>query len=359
MEKLKSFFSQLSKIHKILIIVGIIFVLLITTVFTLYNVNTSAVASKSSPIVFEVAAGDTIDSVSERLEEKKIIKSATFAKLSAKLNGLSSLVAGQFRVDKSWSTSKILNHLTKQKNVMRNQVMLTFKEGIWAKDIAVLIGEHTNVTSEQLIALWNDDAFLKQAIEKYDFLDDSILNSEYRIKLEGYLFPETYEFNKKTSAEEITYVFLNQFQKEYNVFKKDLDKLGWSLHDVITFASVVQHEASKVNDMKLISGVFHNRLDINMRLESSVTICYALYDYENWQECEMNTGIESPYNTYQNSGLPIGPILNPGLDAIKATINPTKSDYLYFLADMNGDRTVYYATTYEEHLKNQKKYLGY
>lgn len=359
MDKIKAFISKLTKIQRIIIIVAIVLVLAIGSVFVTYNVNTSAVTSKSTPVVFEVVSGDTIDSVTSRLEEQGIIKSASFAKWSAKFNGVSSLVAGQFKVNKNWSCAKILEYLTHQKNVERNQVMLTFKEGIWAKDIATIIGEHTNVSSEQLINLWNDDIFLKQVIEKYDFLDESILNEQYRIKLEGYLFPETYEFNVKTTPEEITYTFLNQFQKEYDSFKGDLSQLNWSLHDVLTFASVVQYEASSVKDMRLVSGVFHNRLEKGMKMESSVTVCYALYEYEDWQECEANYMIDSPYNTYQNDGLPIGPILNPGFDAIEATLKPKKSNYLYFIADMNGDHTVYYAETYEEHLKNQKKYLGY
>ena len=109
--------------------------------------------------------------------------------------------------------------------------------------------------------------------------------------------------------------------------------------------------------MYKIAGVFKNRLDKNMTLGSSVTICYALYEYDKPEDCETNAGIDSPYNTYIHPGLPIGPILNPGEIALKAAIFPEKHDYLYFMADIYGDNTVYYAKTYEEHERNVNKYL--
>ena len=108
--------------------------------------------------------------------------------------------------------------------------------------------------------------------------------------------------------------------------------------------------------MKKIAGVFYNRLNEGMKLDSSVTVCYALYDeYEDPTDCEVKTDVDSPYNTYLHSGLPIGPILNPGEQAIKAVLHPTKTDDLYFLADINGDGKVYYSKTLEEHEAKMKE----
>lgn len=98
--------------------------------------------------------------------------------------------------------------------------------------------------------------------------------------------------------------------------------------------------------------------DYHVHTESSVTVCYALYeDYEHAEDCELNSNIDSPYNTYLNAGLPIGPILNPGKDAIDAALHPQESDYLYFMADIYGDGKVYYAKTLEEHEANVSQYL--
>ena len=133
-----------------------------------------------------------------------------------------------------------------------------------------------------------------------------------------------------------------------------------SIHDVITLASVVQFEAGKEEDMRMISQVFLNRMDIGMRLESSVTVCYALYEYDSWKDCENydNQTLDSRYNTYLYSGLPIGPITNPSKLAILSTIQPKDNDYLFFLADVYGDGTVYYAKTYAEHQANIKANIG-
>ena len=107
----------------------------------------------------------------------------------------------------------------------------------------------------------------------------------------------------------------------------------------------------------MIAGVFFNRLDKDMMLQSSVTVCYALYDdLTSGEDCEVNPDIDSLYNTYKYKGLPIGPILNPGEDAIQAVLHPTKSDYLYFVADVYGDGKVHYAKSYEEQLQNQEKF---
>ena len=138
-----------------------------------------------------------------------------------------------------------------------------------------------------------------------------------------------------------------------------------SLHELITLASIVQYEAATSEDMQRIAGVFYNRLKADMPLQSTVTVCYALYDdldrsdTDSWKACEASTDIDSPYNTYLHSGLPVGPILNPGEEAIEAVLHPENNDYLFFIADINGVKgeagKVYYSRTYEEHQKLQEE----
>lgn len=358
MEAIKSFFNKFSKVQ--LIIAGVVIALILVLIigFSVFKTNTAAISSVSEEVIFEVIEGDNLDTITTRLENEKIIKSATFAKLSAKLSGSEGFIVGQFKLDKNWNSDKILAYLTLQDNVLRDEVQITFREGIWAKEIAGLIKENLGIDDQELLALWNDEAFLKTLIDKYEFLDESILNANYRVKLEGYLFPETYSFNKKTNAEEITYTFLDHFQNEYEQIKDAIKASELKVHDLITLASVVQYESKSEEDMKMIAGVFFNRLKQDMPLQSSVTVCYAMYEYDSWEECEVNTDIDSPYNTYQHAGVPIGPILNPGADAISAVLNPKTHDYLYFIADINnvkgeGAGKVYYSKTLEEHSKLQ------
>lgn len=326
--------------------------------FLYYQVNLSAVSSKSNEVQFEIKSGDTLDSVIERLSKQNLIKNSMISKLYARIHGLSDIKAGIFVIDSSKDTSEILRYLNDSAAAQAKQVSITFKEGLWAKDVAALIAKQTDIKEDELITLWNDQEFLKRMIKKYDFLDDSILNPEYRVGLEGYLFPQTYSFLKKSTAQEVTIRLLDEFDQIYSKYKKDFKASSLSTHELVTLSSMIQYEARTKEDMYKISGVFYNRMQQGMMLQSSVTVCYALYEeHENAEDCETNSDIDSPYNTYKYDGLPIGPILNPGEVAIDAALHPESSDYLYFMADIYGDGTVYYAKTLQEHQQNVDTYL--
>lgn len=347
-------------IKKLGVIAVIAVLVCFTLFFTVLKINTSAVSKTSQEQIFEVIEGDTLNSIVLRLEEEGFIKNASFAKLSAKISGIDWFVAGQYKIDLNWNSNEILSYFTKQENVLKDEVMITFREGIWAKDIAISLEDNLGVNAQDLIHLWNDETFLNLCIDKYEFLDSSILNANYRVKLEGYLFPETYSFSKKATLEEITYTFLDHFDSIYQNYKAEISKQNLSIHELITLASVVQYESKSSEDMKNIAGVFYNRLAQNMPLQSSVTVCYAMYEYDSWEECEVYTDIDSLYNTYQHTGLPVGPILNAGEDAINAVLNPNDHNYIYFIADINnvkgeGSGKVYYSETLNEHLKLQNE----
>lgn len=359
MKKLKEQIMSMKRIY--LVLAGAVIVLLIAciTIVLLYQNALRPVSSKSKEVQFEIKEAETMDSVLTRLEEEGIIKSAAFAKWYVKFHDAGHIKAGTFVLDTSWDTAEVLAYLNDANAALAKQATITLPEGIWAKEIAAKISEETSVSKEELLALWNDETFLKKMIEQYDFLDESILNDAYRVKLEGYLYPETYSFLKESSAEEITVRLLDEFDKIYQEYRKDFEKSSLSTHEIVILASMIQFEASKAEDMYLVSGVFYNRLGIDMPLQSSVTVCYALYDdFAHASDCETNADIDSPYNTYQHNGLPIGPILNPGKVAIDAALHPQESDYLYFIADIYGDGTLYYAKTFEEHSALVAKYLN-
>lgn len=325
--------------------------------FLYYDSLLKSVSKQKDEVVFEIKQGEPQQQILESLEEQEIIKSASAAKICVKLNGLSDMKYGIFNLDRSWDTKQILEALNDVTKAKQDETMITFKEGMWAKDVALTLEKELGVSSKKLISLWNDDDYLNTLIKKYPFLTKDILNEDARVKLEGYLFPETYVFSKDATLEEITETFLDHFQTVYQKYEKDIKDSGQSIHDIIKLASMVQYEASTKQDMELVAGVFYNRLEKGMKLESSVTVCYALYDdLTSGEDCELQYNIDSPYNTYKIEGLPVGPILNPGEDAIAAVLHPKKSDYLYFVADIYGDGKVYYAKTYDEQLKNQEKF---
>ena len=327
------------------------------SVFIYYKTGLKAVSSRETPTSFQVQPGETSEAVLDKLQTQELIRNKTVAKLYMKVHGLSDIKAGNFKLDARWDTPKILETLNDSKQANADDIKITFKEGMWAKDVAALIEKQTGVKAGELLALWNDDAYLNTLIKKYSFLSRDILNAQYKVKLEGYLYPETYSFHKDATAKQITETFLDQFQKAIAPYEADIKKSGMSMQEAITFASIVQYEASTKEDMEMIVGVFQNRLKQGMTLDSSVTVCYALYDdMTSGEDCEVNTHIDSPYNTYKNAGLPIGPILNPGAMAIQAVLHPKANDYLYFVADIYGDGKVYYARTLDEQEANIDKY---
>ena len=320
-----------------------------------------AVGPEGEQVLFAVEKGDTLDQVTSKLYELNLIEDKLVFEVYAKYVKLTDFKVGAFRLDYGYDVKTILSTLVDASKIVPSDVVVTIIPGDWAKQIAVKMTAQMNkTTAEDLMALWNDEAYIRSLMDEYSVLTEEIFeNKGVRVLLEGYLMPETYFMNPNASADSLTRRVLNQTQKVYDENKALFDAFGMSIHDAITLASVVQFEAGLVEDMKMISQVFLNRMAINMPLQSSVTVCYALYEYDSWKDCESfdNQKIDSPYNTYLYRGLPIGPITNPSKQALLATIQPTANDYYFFLADIYGDGKVYYAKTYTEHLQNEEKYL--
>ena len=206
---------------------------------------------------------------------------------------------------------------------------------------------------------WNDEDIIRGYMDEYPFLTEDIFNDDARYYLEGYLFPNTYNFYRETTPDQITRTFLNETLNIYNKYREDFDNSKLSIHEIFTLASIVQYEGTTLENMQSIASVFYNRLDNGMMLQSSVTICYAINidKDDDWRECEYNVSFDSPYNTYKYTGLTPGPILNPGINALVAVLEPADTDYLYFMADVCGDGQVYFAKTFSEHQANVNRYL--
>jgi UPF0755 protein len=325
--------------------------------YVLYTNLSKPAADESDAVLFEIKSGEVLRTVASNLEQQGIVRSAIVVEITARLDNLTGLKAGVFVVDKSWSVTEVLQTLNDSTKTIVDTVRITFPEGDWARDFAHKISNLTSVEEQQLLDLWNNDVFLDEMIAKYEFLSEDILNPKTRIRLEGYLFPNTYEFFVSTNPRDVTIKLLDQTKKIYDKYKAQFEASDLSVHEVFILASIVQFEASKPEDMKKVASVFFNRLEIDMALQSSVTVCYSLYEYDSWRDCETNSNFDSPYNTYKYRGLPVGPIMNPGEDAIVAVLDPADTDYYYFMADVYGDGTVYYAKTYAEHNANVEKYL--
>lgn len=312
-------------------------------------------------VTVTVEEGESLKSVLAQLEQKSVIRNDQLAYLYAKLKKHDSYTAGQHVFTTDMTLDQVFEELART-TMDENTARVTIIEGDWAKDIAARFAEVTNVSAEELLALWNDADWIRSKMDQYPFLTEEMFADGVRIYLEGYLAPDTYEIYRQTTAEDITLKLLDQSLAVYQGYEQAISASGRSIHEIYTMASILQYEAgTNPDDLAKVASVFYNRLSAGMNLGSSVTVCYAIdFDKQTdgWQACEMNSDFESPYNTYMYGGLPPGAIENAGSLAIHAAINPAQTDYYYFMADVCGDGTVHYASTLEEHNANVDRYLS-
>jgi UPF0755 protein len=223
-------------------------------------------------------------------------------------------------------------------------VKFTIPEGYNLNQIAEKLNSLGVVSPESI------QAALKVESYKYDFIGQI---PDREKKLEGYLFPDTYEIYKDTSAEAIIDKLLGRFNTVFTEeYRNRAKELNMTIDQVITLASIIEREAKLDTERKTISAVFHNRLKKNMMLQSCATVQYLFKEQKEiltYKDLE----IESPYNTYKHTGLPPGPIASPGLKSIEAALYPENVDYLYFVANDDGSHV--FTKTYSEHLEAQNK----
>lgn len=337
--------------------------LILLVSFLGYNFVNSALSAQGlqdGTTSFVVAEGDTLSQVSAQLLEKDLITNEFIFQQYAKWKELTDFKIGVYYLNDYMDTNTILTILNDPTAAVPKDVIITIVPGDWAKAIAEKLADQcVNVTSTELLELWNNEEYLRSLMPTYSVLSEEMFQAGTKVLLEGYLMPETYFMNPEASADSLTRRILNQTQKVYEDNLSAFETSNFNTHEIFTLSSIVQFEAQTEEDMRMISQVFRNRLEARMPLQSSVTVCYALYEYESWRDCENldNQQIDSPYNTYIYSGLPIGPITNPSAKSIIATLNPLPNDYLFFLADVYGDGSVHYAKTYAQHLINVEKYL--
>lgn len=342
---------------KILVVILSIIALTILGCCIFYNLNLKAVSSSSNEVEFMVDSGSTYYDVISKLKKEDLIRNELCFKLYIKFNKVNDIQAGTYKLNKNMDVSEIVNIFSKGNTYNPDAIVITFKEGKHMRDIASTISKNTNNTESDVYNLLTNKEYLNKLIDKYWFIDKNILDDKLYYSLEGYLYPNTYEFNNKdVSVEDIFETMLNETEKQLTSIKTDILSNEYSVHEILTLASIVELEGAKSNDRAGIAGVFYNRLHNNWALGSDVTTYYAskiemsdrdLYQYE--------LDAENDYNTRSNylaGKLPVGPICNPSIDSIKAVINPTNSEYYYFVADVNGK--TYFSKTYDEHLATRR-----
>lgn len=345
----------MKKMRLLALILSFLGIILIAC-FGVYTYNSSPV-DKSSKAKIEVVipSGMSTSNIAKTLKDKGLIRNEFFFKLYLKLNHVSSLKASTYLLTKSMSLKDIVSELYEGKMSKSSLLTLTFKEGKTVSDYATLIEKETNISKEDFLNKINDTEFLGNLINKYWFLTEDILNSDIYYKLEGYLFPDTYEFVKDDlTSEKIITTLLDEEEKKLESYKSDLQKNN--IHSIMTLASMAELEGVSDSDRKFIVSVFNNRLRKNMNLGSDVTTYYA---FKESMDKDLTTEMFNTYNPYNTRSskmagkLPVGPICNPSLSSILASLYPETSDYLYFVADKN--RKVYFMKSAKEHQAKVKE----
>ena len=315
-----------------------------------YQSNLKAVSKESKKIELKVEKGSTYQSLSTTLEEKGLIRSSLMYKIYIKLNNPTSLQAGSYMLDQNMSVEEIISNLEKGSNYNPDVIKITFKEGLVVPKVAEIIEKNTNHKKEEVYKLLKDTTYLNKLIDKYWFLTDDIKNSKLYYSLEGYLYPNTYEYlNKDVKIETIIESMLDSMEANLKDDKEAILKSKYSIHEIITLASMIQSEGNNTADFKKMASVFLTRLDKKMKLQSCASAYYGdkkIMGVDAFSDSYLK---KNNYNTYVINALPVGPISNPGLDAIQSVLNPSDTDYLYFASDKN--MKVYFSKTYEEHAK--------
>ena len=303
---------------------------------------------KSGPYTIGLSQADAnAKRVSVILKEAKVIKSPFLFRTVAKLKGVDDrFYAATFTFDTGDGYNAIINTLTYDSGYRTTDI--TVPEGSTVKDIRAIVVSTGYVTEEEF------DVALAQVYD-YPFLE----GIERENKLEGYLFPDTYNIANTMEASEILSLMLDRFAQVYtDEYRARAEALGYTDDEILTLASLIEGEAGSQNDRTRVSAVFHNRLDRPsefLYLQSCASVQYILGEKKPILSIA-DTQIDSPYNTYRYTGLPIGPICNPGKAAIEAALYPAETDDLYFQSDAEGK--IYYAKTLEEHEKLKSEIQG-
>lgn len=351
-----------NKKKKIIYIIPIIISIIMIIGIVFCYINTTPISKKSDKVILKIEEGTTIRNVADILKEKDLIRNKTFLLVYIKLNNMNEIKAGNYSLNKNMAIKDILKTLQNGSNVKDQTISITFNEGKTMRGMAKIIEDKTINSYDDVFEVLSDKEYIQTLIDKYWFLDETILDENIYYPLEGYLSPNTYEFKIDASIKDIFEKLLNQTGNILEKNKNVIENSNFSVHQLITLASMVESEGVTLDDRKNIAGVFVNRLNTGMSLGSDVTTYYAAkIELGERDLYKSELASDNPYNTrsVSNAGkLPIGPICNPSEEAIDAVINYTSNDYLYFVADKN--MKVYFTKTDDEHNKviNELKSSG-
>ena len=335
-------------------IAGVIILGVLLGIFLVSAINDVFAFSKDNSEIYVTISDEemTVTELADLLHENGLIKYEKLFKLyvNIKNHGALTIQKGTFKLSPSYNYDKMLSAMNPAPE--RKIVRITFPEGITVDEMIDLFVSNGIGTKEGFVDAINNGDF-----EGYWFLEDLETTEDRYYRLEGYLYPDTYDFYTTSSETTVLKKLLNNFKKKFSEkYLERINELGITVDQAVTIASMIEREALRENDYVYVSAVFHNRLKSASfsRFDSDATVQYVLehlYGERHEELTEEDLNIDSPYNTRLKDGYPPGPICNPSLNALKAAIYPDDDcGYYYFVTDSDGD--CLFAKTYNEHKKN-------
>jgi len=324
-----------------LLVVGIL-----AAIYLIYTLAGGAGSEKKEPegpAKIEVVKGDTLSSVAEKLERAGVIDSAFMFKVEARLEGYGTEIkTGEYTFARGEDIRKILEKLTAGEAIPT--LAVTIPEGLTLGQTSQEVARQSDIPA----------AKFEEAARRTDYGYGFLENPEIETT-EGFLFPKQYEFEEGTTASQMVTRMLEQYLLETQTLDVSgaKERLNLSEYELVTVASLIEKEAASPEERPLVASVIYNRLHKDMPLQIDATIHYALgHSKEELSLADLK--IESPYNTYENTGLPPGPICSPSRQSLEAAMNPAETDYLYYVLQANG-KEHFFTSNYNEFLNAKQK----
>ncbi|WP_374703420.1 endolytic transglycosylase MltG [Bacillus sp. Marseille-P3661] len=326
----------------VLVILSVLIIIFLAVVIGGYLYITSALkpvdVQDESEKTVTIPIGSSVRGIAGILEENGLIKDENVFRYYVKFKNESGFQAGDYQLSPSMEIQEIIDQLKTGKVIKEALFSITIPEGKHIEEMATIISKKTNYSVEEIMDQLNNKDYIQQLMEKYPtIITEEIFDPSIRYPLEGYLFPATYQFfEKDPSIDFIIEEMLTKTEEMVSGFTGQLEEKGLTVHKFLTMASLIEEEATQKADREKISSVFYNRLDQGMPLQTDPTVLYSLGKHSvliTYDDLE----VDSPYNTYQNPGLPPGPIASPGEMSMSAAVNPSETNYLYFYSRPNGE----------------------
>ena len=313
--------------------------LLFGVVYVIYFFISVTLDGGEEPVTVAVEKGDTLFSVADRLEEADVIQSSTLFQIEARLqDGETEIKAGEYEFTPGARGEDIRATLASGESVPA--LTITVPEGLTVEQTARVVEEQSGIPAEEF------EAAAERTDYEYDFLGDTAIEST-----EGFLFPKQYEFEEDVGAEQV----VERLLRQYGMETEDLDfaaarnRLGLTEYELLTTASLIEEESANPEERPIIASVIYNRIRAGMPLQVDAAILYVLGEPKDSLSLD-DLEVDSPYNTYTNTGLPPGPIASPSRESIEAALSPAETDYLYYVLEAGGQEH-FFTDDYDEFLE--------